>query len=104
MVTSSDEPANTTTRMAVSDNRRGRAGQLPIIDEKREIPSKPYTGVPRRKITLITITILLNILHWSSLICVFTSIYQIAATPDDKTSIPSEVLTLLSVSFSKSET
>ncbi|KAH4338047.1 hypothetical protein HBH98_214100 [Parastagonospora nodorum] len=96
MVTSSDEPTNTTTRMAVSDSRRGRAGQLPIIDEKREVSGKPYTRVPRRKITLITITILLNILHWSSLICVFTSIYQIAATPDDKTSIPSEVLTLLS--------
>lgn len=79
-----------------STNDRG-AEQLPTTTEKKQVDNAPRKHFPRRKLTLITITLLLNVLHWSSFICAFTAIYQIASTPDDKTSLPSEILTLLSV-------
>ncbi|KAF1918797.1 hypothetical protein BDU57DRAFT_120616 [Ampelomyces quisqualis] len=69
--------------------------QLPTTVEKSR-KSNSRVKIPRRKFTLITITLLLNILHLGSFVCLFTSIYLIAATPNDKTSIPSEVLTILS--------
>ncbi|KAH7071521.1 hypothetical protein BKA63DRAFT_74302 [Paraphoma chrysanthemicola] len=54
-------------------------------------------NTPRRKLTLITITILLNVLHLSALACLFTSVWQIILAPNDSTSLPSEILTLISV-------
>ncbi|KAH7413668.1 hypothetical protein DE146DRAFT_2515 [Phaeosphaeria sp. MPI-PUGE-AT-0046c] len=72
------------------------AEQLPTATEKKQVNNTPPTRIPRRKLTLITITLLLNILHWSSFVCASTAIYQIASTPDDRTSLPSEILTLLS--------
>jgi hypothetical protein len=52
---------------------------------------------PRRQVTLVAITILLNVLLWASFICLATTIYQIAARPDDTTNISSEVLVSTSV-------
>lgn len=71
--------------------------QVPANVEKTNTKPSARVKSPRRKFTLITITLLLNILHWASFVCLFTSIYRIAATPNDKTSIPSEVLTILAV-------
>ena len=83
--------------MASSDNSSSRAEQVADQSEKKSIAIIISIKIPRRKITLIIITVLLNVLHWSSIICLSTSIYQITANPDDTTSIPSEVLTLTSV-------
>jgi hypothetical protein len=54
--------------------------------------------IPRRKLNLVTITFLLNVLLWSSLICLITSIYQLASDPKDTTNITPVVLTSISVS------
>lgn len=59
-------------------------------------------NTPRRKLTLITITLLLNILHYSALACLFTSVWQLIIAPNDTTSLPSEILTLISVSIDSS--
>jgi hypothetical protein len=83
--------------MAESGNGISRAEQLPAKDNK-STAIKISIQIPRRKLTLITITTLLNVLHWGSIICFFASIYQITSSPHDLTSIPSEVLTLVSVS------
>ncbi|KAF1935609.1 hypothetical protein EJ02DRAFT_120007 [Clathrospora elynae] len=49
--------------------------------------------ITRRQLTLIAITVLLNLLLWSSLICLATSIYQIVSDPKDMTNIAPVVLT-----------
>jgi hypothetical protein len=54
-------------------------------------------GIPRRKVTLICITLLLNVLIWSAIICLVTSLYQIISDPRDTTNIAPVVLTLTSV-------
>ncbi|KAF2467866.1 uncharacterized protein BDR25DRAFT_233152 [Lindgomyces ingoldianus] len=67
-------------------------------------PSKPeasfiiikFKKLPRRQLTLLAITICLNVLLWSSLFTFITTIYLISADPGDSTNIPSEVLTLAS--------
>ncbi|KAF2827135.1 hypothetical protein CC86DRAFT_406356 [Ophiobolus disseminans] len=82
--------------MAGSDSNSSRAEQLREKIEKTSIAINISIKIPRRKVTLITITLLLNVLHWSSIICLTTSIYQIASNPDDSISVPSEVLTLTS--------
>jgi hypothetical protein len=52
----------------------------------------------RRKLNLVAITILLNVLLWSSLVCLIASIYQIASDPRDATNVAPVVLTSTSVS------
>jgi hypothetical protein len=54
--------------------------------------------ISRRKLNLVAITILLNILLWSSIICLIASIYQIASDPGDATNVAPVVLTSTSVS------
>jgi hypothetical protein len=89
--------------MAALDIVESGATQLPTRKVRKNdaigVPRKFPRKFPRRKITLLAITFLLNVLHWGSLICLFTSVYQIASTPNDRTSIPSEVLSLTSVSY-----
>lgn len=53
--------------------------------------------LPRRKVTLVTITVLLNILTWSALISLIASIVQTASDLTDTTSIAPVVLTSTSV-------
>jgi hypothetical protein len=83
--------------MAASHSSDG-AGQLSKEPETTTSTFKIYTKLPRRQLTLIAITVLLNVLLWTSLICLVTTVHQIAVRPDDTTNIPSEVLTLTSVS------
>jgi hypothetical protein len=85
--------------MASSDGSSTQDEQLPEKKEKKAIAINISVKIPRRKATLITITLLLNILHWSSIVCLSTSIYHIASHPNDYTSMPSEVLTSASVSL-----
>jgi len=85
--------------MAAS-NSSGGAGQLPKDSEAMTSTFKVNTNIPRRQLTLIAITVLLNVLLWTSLVCIVTTVYQIGVRPDDTTNIPSEVLTLTSVSAS----
>jgi hypothetical protein len=84
--------------MAGSDSSRSQSEKQPGKVEKKTIAINISIKIPRRKVTLFIITLLLNVLHWSSIVCLITSIYQIATGSDDTTSIPSEVLTLTSVS------
>jgi len=53
--------------------------------------------IPRRKVTLVTITVLLNILTWSALISLVASIIQTASDLADTTSIAPVGLTSTSV-------
>jgi hypothetical protein len=55
------------------------------------------TRIPRRKITLVLITLLLNVLIWSAFICLVTSLYQIVTDPHDTTNIAPVVLNVTSV-------
>ena len=83
--------------MARSDN--GSSGAEPphsdIEDKSKTISIN--INVPRRKLTLIAITSLLNILLWSSVICIATSVYQVASDPRDITNIAPVVMTMTSV-------
>jgi hypothetical protein len=85
--------------MAALEIEESGATQLPTRKERKNDIIDVRRKFPRRKITLIAITFLLNVLHWGSLICLFASVYQIASTLNDRTSIPSEVLSLTSVSY-----
>lgn len=82
--------------MAASDNSDG-AGEPPTELEATARTLELTPRYPRRQVTLVAITVLLNVLLWSSLICLATTIYQIAARPDDTTNIPSAVLLITSV-------
>jgi hypothetical protein len=84
--------------MAGLDIENSGAAQLPATKERKSDAIDIRVKTPRRKITLIAITFLLNVLHWGSLLCLFASVYQMASTPNDKTSIPAEILTLTTVS------
>lgn len=87
--------------MAGSDSSGGGASQLPKSEASKSegtvFTFKISTKLPRRQLTLISITVCLNVLLWSSLFVLVTTIYLIASDPDDKTNIPTEVLTLTSV-------
>ncbi|KAH8731751.1 hypothetical protein GQ44DRAFT_603304 [Phaeosphaeriaceae sp. PMI808] len=77
-------------------SKKNGAELLGIQNERKSVAINITIKIPRRKLTLITITLLLNVLHWSSIVCIFIAIYQIASNPEDNTSRPSEILTLSS--------
>ncbi|KAF2703041.1 hypothetical protein K504DRAFT_539238 [Pleomassaria siparia CBS 279.74] len=81
--------------MASSDGSSGGASQ-PLKPEATPVAIEINTKLSRRQLTLIAITALLHILLWGSLSTIVTSIYLIAADPNDTTMIPSEILTLTS--------
>lgn len=83
-----------TDRMATSYDSYSEADHPRTKPETKTVDS-PRTS--RRKITLICITLLLNVLMWSAIICLVTSLYQIISDPRDKTNITPVVLTLTSV-------
>ncbi|OAL46887.1 hypothetical protein IQ07DRAFT_614102 [Pyrenochaeta sp. DS3sAY3a] len=79
--------------MARSDGSSSGADLPPSKFEIKTIAINISIKIPRRKFTLITITFLLNVLLWSALICLITSIYQIASDPKDSNNIAPVVLT-----------
>jgi hypothetical protein len=82
--------------MAGSDSSGGEAKQLPK-PETTLLTIKIRTRIPRRQLTLVSITICLNTLLWTSVFVFITSLYLIASDPDDTTNTPTEVLTITSV-------
>ncbi|KAF1968748.1 hypothetical protein BU23DRAFT_572144 [Bimuria novae-zelandiae CBS 107.79] len=74
----------------------GATGQLPLKLEAIATTKKVRNRHPRSQRTLIGITALLNVLLFSSLLCIFNQIYQIVDDAGDKSSIAAEVLTLTS--------
>lgn len=74
------------------------AEQLPVKLEVTARTAKVLDKRSRRQWTLIGVTAVLNVLFFSSFLCIFASIYEIADDPSDTTNIASEVLTITSVS------
>lgn len=83
--------------MASSDSSGGGPSQSPKL-EATTFDLTFTRKIPRRHLTLISITVCLNFLLWSSLFVFITSLYLIASDPDGTTNIPTEVLTLVSAS------
>jgi hypothetical protein len=79
--------------MAASDSSSSGADQQPSKTEDETITITNRHRIPRRKWTLAAITILLNLLLWSSIICLITAILQMASGPN-----VAGVFTLTSVS------
>jgi len=84
--------------MAGSDS--GSSGADPPSSRSQDRPTifDDNTRLSRRLFTLVTITILLNTLLWSSVLCLGSSIYQVASDSHDVTNIAPVVLTSISVS------
>jgi hypothetical protein len=80
-------------QMAASDSSSSGADQLPFKKEDETITITTRHRIPRRKLTLGAITLLLNIILWSSMICLITAAIQIASVPN-----VAGVFTLTSVS------
>ncbi|KAL6702623.1 hypothetical protein ACN47E_001292 [Coniothyrium glycines] len=81
--------------MAESSRSSSGASDIKKIEIKTAIVNIDVK-IPRRKLTLISITLLLNVLFWSSIFCVIASIFQAVADPNDTTNIAPVVLTLTS--------
>jgi len=81
--------------MAASHYSHSDAEQPLTNSETKTV--KTNLRIPRRKVTLICITLLLNVLLWSAIICLVTSLYQIISDPQDMTNVAPVVLTLTSV-------
>jgi len=82
--------------MAGSDS--GSSGADPPSSRSQDRPTifDDNTRLSRRLFTLVTITILLNTLLWSSVLCLGSSIYQVASDSHDVTNIAPVVLTSIS--------
>ncbi|KAI5375903.1 hypothetical protein J4E82_005381 [Alternaria postmessia] len=80
--------------MAASHYSHSDAEQPLTSSETKTV--KTSLRIPRRKVTLICITLLLNVLLWSAIICLVTSLYQIISDPQDITNVAPVVLTLTS--------
>ena len=76
----------------------GIAEQLPVKLEVTTRTTNVLDKLPRRQWTLIAVTAVLNVLFFSSFMCIIAQIYEIVDDPGDTTNIASEVLTLTSVS------
>lgn len=76
----------------------GSSGADPPSSRSQDRPAifDDNTRLPRRFFTLVTITVLLNTLLWSSLVCLGSSIYQVASDSHDVTNIAPVVLTSIS--------
>lgn len=68
-----------------------------------DLPQKPAAlkvsnPAPHRQLSLLAITIILNTLLWSSVLCSVAALFQIVSDTDGGSNIPPGVLTLVSVS------
>jgi hypothetical protein len=82
--------------MASSEDGSVAASQLPKF-EATTITIK-LKKLPRRQLTLFSLTACLNVLLWTSVIAIITSIYVVASDPEDSTNIATDILTISSVS------
>ncbi|KAJ4993583.1 hypothetical protein SVAN01_01131 [Stagonosporopsis vannaccii] len=70
--------------------------QEPTATEPRPVAFKIGTPAPHRQLSLLTITIILNTLLWSSVICAIIALFQMASDSEDHSNILPGVLTLVS--------
>lgn len=83
--------------MAGSESGSSRADLPASRSQDRPTIVDDNARLPRRMFTLLAITVLLNTLLWSSVVCFGSSIYQVASDPHDVTNIAPVVLTSISV-------
>jgi hypothetical protein len=89
--------------MGESDSSSERTPQVPMSDAgtiiiKENKKLRDIRGLPRRQLTLISLTTCLNVLLWSSMIVLISSFYLIASDPTDTTNIATVILSITSVS------
>lgn len=97
-------PEHAATHMARL-NRLSRISDKSLPDppatELESVAVKIKNPAPQRQLSLLAITIILNILLWSSVLCAIIALFQIASDSTDHSNILPGVLTLVSVSYSK---
>ena len=74
---------------------RGRSGSN--ADQSSTTTTEARSKGTRRKISLVFITVILNILLWSAIICIAASLYQIISDPFNTSSYAQVALTIISV-------
>ena len=74
-----------------------KSSQQPTATEPKLVAFKISTPAPHRQYSLLAITIILNILLWSSVICSIIALFQIASDSKDGSNTLPGVLTLVSV-------
>jgi hypothetical protein len=84
--------------MARSEGCSGGASQLQKSEAATILFTPAKRQMPGRKKTLIAITVCLNVLLWMSAFAFVCTFYFLAADLDDVTNIPSEILTITSIS------
>ncbi|OCK76841.1 hypothetical protein K432DRAFT_135587 [Lepidopterella palustris CBS 459.81] len=82
--------------MAGSERNSGGASQIPKSEATIITIISPKKRKPRRQQTLITITICLNALLWSSIANLLAAVFLFTADPNDNTNIASQILTIAS--------
>ncbi|EUC46785.1 hypothetical protein COCMIDRAFT_91997 [Bipolaris oryzae ATCC 44560] len=73
---------------------RGRSGSN--ADQSSTTTTEAHLKGTRRKISLVFITVILNILLWSAIICIAASLYQIISDPFNTSSYAQVALTIIS--------
>lgn len=74
---------------------RGRSGSN--ADQASTTTTETHLKGTRRKISLVFITVILNILLWSAIVCIAASLYQIVSDPFNTSSYAQVALTIISV-------
>lgn len=80
-------------------NRLSRISDISGLDattDVKPVAFKISTPAPHRQLSLLTITIILNVLLWSSIICAIIALFQMASDSQDHSNILPGVLTLVS--------
>lgn len=70
----------------------------PLPTEAKLVALKIKNPPPQRQLSLLAISIILNTLLWSSVVCAIVALFQLASDSTDHTNILPGVLTLVSVS------
>ncbi|OCK97233.1 uncharacterized protein K441DRAFT_16083 [Cenococcum geophilum 1.58] len=82
--------------MARSEGGSSGASQPPKSGAATITITPTRSKIPRRQLTLIIITVCLNVLLWSSIFSLIASLYSFGADPGDVTMLASQVLTISS--------
>lgn len=75
-----------------------RSSEQPAETEPKLVAFKISAPAPHRQFSLLAITIILNTLLWSAVVCAVIALFQIASDSTDHSNILPGVLTLVSVS------
>ena len=75
-----------------------KSTQEPVAAEPKLVAFTISNPAPRRQLSLLAITIILNALLWSSIFCAIIALFQIASDSRDHSNTLPGILTLVSVS------